>query len=496
MEALVYNDKFEPLFNPPPGVRYFIITGGRFSSKSYSVSTAVATLVNNKEHRALYTRYTLSTTKDSIIPEFEEKLELLGVDDYYTSTQDRIIGPGKRKIVFKGVHTAAGNQTAKLKSLKDFSIFVLDEAEEEHNEANFDTINLSIRASDVPNYVILVLNPTTKTHWIYRRFFEECGVPAGFNGVKDNVCYIHTTYLDAIDFVPADYLREIELMKERNPLKYKHVMLGGWIEKADGVIFNNWEFGAFDHSLPYGFGLDFGFRDPDAMTRVAIDKKQKRIYLKQELYKNGMSTGELAREVKAIVGGHLVVADSAAARSIADLAGYWVNVRPVKKGKIVEDIKEILDWDLIIDPSSADLAKELNNWVWLDKVAEVPLDGFNHLIDSARYYIRNAILPGGGSKGIRKLSYKRKNPAGQSNSSKPNGPAPSDSQAETGEYKATRSYDYGNTFKVSRSNEPRSTRDKRAKSDRDLNSPEGRRERSNEFRNNAQQRYDRRNTRN
>ena len=86
--------------------------------------------VNNNEHRALYTRYTLSTTKDSIIPEFQEKLDILNLSDYYEALQDRIIGPGKRKIVFKGVHTAAGNQTAKLKSLKDFSIFVLDEAEE------------------------------------------------------------------------------------------------------------------------------------------------------------------------------------------------------------------------------------------------------------------------------------------------------------------------------------------------------------------------------
>lgn len=406
--GLIYNEKFEPLFNPPAGVRYFIVTGGRYSSKSYSVSTAVCAQVNNNEHRALYTRYTLSTTKDSIIPEFQEKLDILNLSDYYEALQDRIIGPGKRKIVFKGVHTAAGNQTAKLKSLKDFSIFVLDEAEEEQNEENFDKINLSIRASDVPNYVILILNPTVKTHWIYRRFFEEMGVPDGFNGVKDNVCYIHTTYLDALDFVPADYLHEIELMKQNNPLKYKHIMLGGWIEKADGVILNNWHFGAFDHTLPYGFGLDFGYRDPDAMVRVAIDKKQKKVYLRQEIYKNGLSTGDLARQVKTIVGNNLVIGDSAATRSIEDLKGYWVNIKPVIKGKINEDIKMMQDWELIIDPNSTDLAKELNNWVWLDKAGEIPLDGFNHLIDAARYFMRNAILPGGGRKGISRMSFKKK----------------------------------------------------------------------------------------
>jgi len=409
-KELVYNDKFEPLFNPPAEVRYFIVTGGRFSSKSYSVSSGVCTLVNNKEHRALYTRYTLSTAKDSIIPEFEEKLDVLGLTDYYTCLQDRIEGMGKRKIVFKGIHTSAGNQTAKLKGLKDFSIFVLDEAEEEQNEDNFDKIDLSIRATDVPNYIILILNPTVKTHWVYRRFFEEAGVKDGFNGIKGNVCYIHTTYLDALDFVPKDYLATIELMKEKNLLKYKHIMLGGWIEKADGVILNNWEFGQFDYNLSLqGFGLDFGYRDPDSLVRVAIDKKQKKIYLKQELYKNGLSTNDLGRTVKSLVGNALVVADSSATRTIKDIQSYFVNIKPVTKGRINDDIKMMLNWTLVIDPSSTDLAKELNNWVWLDKAGEIPLDGFNHLIDAARYFIHNSILPGSGAKAIGKLSFKRKN---------------------------------------------------------------------------------------
>ena len=49
-------------------------------------------------------------------------------------------------------------------------------------------------------------------------------------------------------------------------------------------IFPNWSYGEFDTSLPFGFGLDFGFHpDPDAMVKVAIDKGRKKIYLKEEL---------------------------------------------------------------------------------------------------------------------------------------------------------------------------------------------------------------------
>jgi phage terminase large subunit len=394
MSELVYNEKFEPLFNPPAGIRYFIVTGGRYSSKSYSVSTAVCTLINNHNHRALYTRYTLTSAKDSIIPEFQEKIDLLGLSDYYASFSDRIVGAGKRKIVFKGIHTSDGNQTAKLKSLKDFSIFVLDEAEEENDEDNFDKINLSIRANDVQNFVILILNPTTKNHWIYNRFFERKGVQGGFNGVKDNVCYIHTTYLDAIEYVPQDYLYEIETMKIENPLKYNHIMLGGWVEKADGVILSNWKYGPFDNTLPYAYGQDFGYRDPDALVKFAVNKAQKKIYVKEEIYQKGLSTNALGVLIKAKNPlNKLIVADSAATRTIEDLKGQGINIIPVTKGLINDDIKMLQDYEIIVDPDSINLGRELNTWVWLDKKSEVPLDDNNHLIDALRYIAKTIIKP-------------------------------------------------------------------------------------------------------
>ena len=34
-------------------------------------------------------------------------------------------------------------------------------------------------------------------------------------------------------------------MRERRPEKYKHSILGGWLDKAEGVIFNNWRLGKF-----------------------------------------------------------------------------------------------------------------------------------------------------------------------------------------------------------------------------------------------------------
>lgn len=385
------NKKFKPLFNIQKGVRYFIITGGRFSSKSYTVSTAVCMHVNNEDRKALYTRYTLTSAKDSIIPEFNEKIEVLGLEKYYESKIDRIIGQENREVVFKGLKTSSGNQTAKLKSLKGFSIFVLDEAEEENDEISFDKINLSIREKNVQNIVILILNPTTKEHWIYKRFFESKGIKGGYNGIKDNVCYIHTTYKDVIEHVPEDYIKEIELLEKNNPKKYDHIIMGGWLDAAEGVIYENWEYGEFDNSLPYGYGMDFGFfPDPDVVVKVAIDNKRKIIYCKSVIELNNAGVDKLADEIINKVNiEKTIIADSAEPRLIYDLRDKGIlNIKPVNKGSgsILAGIKIMQDYKLIIDNDSIDIGKELNNYVWSDKKNGVPIDAYNHRIDALRYY--------------------------------------------------------------------------------------------------------------
>jgi phage terminase large subunit len=113
------------------------------------------------------------------------------------------------------------------------------------DEDTFDKIDLSIRHKSKQNRVILILNPATKEHFIYQRFFESKGVQEGTNVVKGDTTYIHTTYLDNIENLSDSYLSQIEDIKIRRPNKYQHQILGGWLDKAEGVIFNNWSIGDF-----------------------------------------------------------------------------------------------------------------------------------------------------------------------------------------------------------------------------------------------------------
>mgnify|MGYP000560002375 CR=1 FL=1 len=185
-------------------------------------------LTYEANHTILFTRYTLTSAYVSIIPEFIEKIELLDKFDDFHITKDEIINiRSGSKIVFKGIKTSSGDQTANLKSITGVTTWVLDEAEELTDEETFDKIDLTIRETKNQNRIILILNPTTKEHWIYKRFFEAKGVEGGFNGVKDDTCYIHSTYLDNKENLSESYLKQIENSKINKPKKYKHNILGG-----------------------------------------------------------------------------------------------------------------------------------------------------------------------------------------------------------------------------------------------------------------------------
>jgi phage terminase large subunit len=385
--------KQKPIWNSLSNdTRYFVITGGRGSGKSFEVGRFTSLLSFESGHKILYTRQTMTSAHLSVIPEFQEKIDLLEMNNAFDVNKTEIKNKQTNsEIIFRGIKTSSGDQTANLKSITGVTTWVLDEAEELTDESTFDKINLSIRIKNKQNRIILILNPATKEHWIYRKFFEEAGVTEGFNGVKGNTTYIHTTYLNNLDNLNVDFINEIELIKENNPKKYEHQILGGWLDKAEGVVFTNWKFGEFDNTLPYSFGADFGFSiDPSTLVKVAIDRKLKIIYVKELLYKPKLTTSELAIIYKQNVSGkELIIADSAEPRLIEEIQRYGFNIQATEKGagSIKAGIELMRDYQLIIDKESVNVAKELNNYVYSDKASSLFVDNWNHAIDAIRYNV-------------------------------------------------------------------------------------------------------------
>jgi phage terminase large subunit len=392
MEKINLNPKYQPLFSSDS--RYFVITGGRGSGKSFAVTVFLNLLTYEKDNGILFTRYTMSSASMSIIPEFVEKIELMGSQSMFDVTKYDIKNTHTGSFIyFSGIKTASGDQTAKLKSISGINTFVLDEAEELIDEETFDKIDYSIRSKDAKNRVLLILNPTTKEHWIYQRFFQNRGIPDGFNGTKDNVTYIHTTYLDNIDNLSDSFIKQLDDMKVRRPQKYQHQILGGWLQKAEGVVFTDWQIGKFNSEVPMRcFGLDLGFsRDESVLTEVAVDKQRKIIWVKEHFYKKGLVTSNIYELCNRYAGKELIVVDSSEPRLISELKTRGLNVTPTikRKGSIVSGIALMQDYNINLEGEN--IVKEFNNYVW-DIRGVKPRDAYNHGVDAMRYAIEYLLV--------------------------------------------------------------------------------------------------------
>ena len=388
-----------------------LLSGGRDSGKSFALSCFNPIAAKDYNHRILYTRQTMSSTDNSITEALENRMEMLGVqDDFEYANKIYSVKDKVGKISITGQKTSVGTQTAKLKSLEDFSIFETDEGEELESFDNWKKVKRSMRAKDVQTLSIIVFNPPTIDHWLYEEFYSD--IQDGFCGIKNNILYIHSTYLDNGKENMTDsnwreyeslrvnyelYLNTSSVKRESLPRKvvrdykeYKYKILGGFKNKADGVVIENWSYGEFnpDH-LQTSFGQDYGFsNDPTTLVEVAIDRKKKKIYAKELLYKPNLKTSQIAEINKKHCGNKLIVADSAEPRLISELSSEC-NVIPVKKGagSITAGVMLLQDYEIVVEESSVNLIKEFNNHIYADKGSKTYKDSWNHLIDALRYNV-------------------------------------------------------------------------------------------------------------
>ena len=380
------HEKYIPLWQSPS--RYFVITGGRGSGKSFGVAVFLLNLTYEEGHKVLFTRYTMISAQTSIIPEFIEKIDMMGVAEDFRITKDEIINlTTGSSIIFKGIRTSSGNQTAALKSLNGVTTFVLDEAEELVDESVFDKIDFSVRSQTKQNRCILILNPTTKEHWIYQRFFQSYGVIDAYNGSNNDITYVHTDYRDNKDNLSESFLVQVMDMKRRRPDKYQHQILGGWLAKAEGTIFKNWRVGEYLQTEHTCYGQDFGFAtDLTTLVKVSVDKEGRKMWVKEIYGKPNLSTEEIATRNKMECGMDLIICDNSEPRLLNEMKRKGVNVKPTikRQGSIMSGIALMQDFEIIVDRESHGVIRELNNYTWQEKNSK-PIDKWNHFLDACRY---------------------------------------------------------------------------------------------------------------
>jgi PBSX family phage terminase large subunit len=219
--------------------RYFFISSGRGAGKSFAVADFLLKLTYDGQHTILYLRYTMVSASISILPEFIHKIESYGLEHIFDVTQNEIINKQTgANILFKGIKTSSGNQTAALKSIANVSTVVFEELEDLHDETVFDTIDLSVRHKTLQNRIICILNPSYKNHWTYQRFFKMPNINPEFIGENDGTTYIFSSYLNNLKNLPESFIQTAEKAKRNNIVRYNHLFLGHWLDDAEGLLWN------------------------------------------------------------------------------------------------------------------------------------------------------------------------------------------------------------------------------------------------------------------
>ena len=354
------------------GPRLIINQGGQGSSKTFSTLQVIYNaLIDAEPTKATFCSYALPHLKQGVISEFDKIITLFGenLGNVKSSPSHPNYNIGKSEINCYGVE---GNISMAHGPRRD--ILFINEANRKISYPVFD--HLFSRSK----ITFIDFNPDQE-FWLHDKVIPN------FPHVL-----IKSNFLDN-PYIPEHELNNILMKKDKPGFENWWRVYGmGELGKLEGAILNNWRYGEFDEHLPASYGLDFGFNDPDAMVKIAIDDNNKKIYWDEKLYKSGNSFEEL----KTLIGLHCtrndhITADCADARMIHQLAKYF-NISGVNKAKwtVAEALKMMQDYEHVITESSRNLAKEFSNYIWNDKKAGIPIDAFCHLIDAGRYRFMTA----------------------------------------------------------------------------------------------------------
>lgn len=378
--------------------RYRVCKGSRASKKSKTTAlNNITRLMEYPQANLLCVRKTYRTLKDSCFTELKWAIHRLGVDawwDIKESPLEMTYKPTGQKILFRGLDDP----------LKVTSITVevgvlcwlwIEEAYEISSEADFDTLDESIRGEVPPGLfkqITLTFNSWNEHHWIKHRFFDAAPDPDILAMTTNYTC---NEWLDAAD------KKVFETMKRNNPRRYRVAGLGDW-GIVEGLVYENWEERLFSidevrktPGIKSAFGLDFGYtNDPTALFCGLIDTSSKTLWVFDEIYKPGMSNEDIAAAItEAGYAKERIRADSAEPKSIDRLYALGLaHIRRARKGKdsINNGIDFIQDYKIFIHPRCTNFLTEIGNYTWdtdtkTGKKLNRPIDDFNHLMDAMRY---------------------------------------------------------------------------------------------------------------
>lgn len=317
---VVVNPRFEN-FIYDWNYKTYLLVGGYGSSKSYGVVQKLILKCLQEKRKVLVVREVYDTHRDSTFSLFKEILELWGL--LGSSSKDlkkgkvlpkespfKLTFPNGSTVIFKGM-----DKPEKLKSINGVSIVWLEECSE-IKYAGYKELRGRLRHPTLSLHFILSTNPVGTDNWVYTHFFKSVDEKGNETVVLDdeklyrlktivhNGVYYHHSTADDNFFLPPDYISELDDMRRYDPDLYRVARQGRFGVNGLRVLP---QFETMDAELvmrevsgiPSKFkfiGMDFGFETSyNAVVRMAVDDKNKWLYIYKEFYRNHLTDPQTAK---------------------------------------------------------------------------------------------------------------------------------------------------------------------------------------------------------
>ena len=373
---------------------HYWLKGGRGSTKSSFTSVMIVLgMMQDAEANAVAVRKVGLYLKDSVYEQLVWAIDKLGVSALWhckLSPLELVYIPTGQRILFRGA-----DKPKKLKSTKVHKGYIryvwYEECDEFNGIEEIRTINQSLLRGGSRFTVFYTYNPPkSQRSWVNAEVLTE---------QTDKLVH-HSTYLSVPEeWLGEQFIIEAEHLRDTKPEMYAHEYMGE-VTGTGGTVFPNVDIRRITDEEKAAFdrirrGVDFGYAaDPFVYVVCHYEKKHKRLYIFDEIYKQGLSNARAAELIKA-KGAYeqAVICDSAEPKSIAELRSYGLRVRGAKKGpdsveygiKFLQSLEEIV----IDNVRCPNAAEEFLNYELEPDGNDGFKDGYpdknNHAIDAVRY---------------------------------------------------------------------------------------------------------------
>lgn len=369
-----------PLLKP---ARYKGAHGGRGSGKShFFAELLIEEHILNPNQSSVCVREIQLSLNQSVKRLLENKIQELNVGSYF-EVQDKMIKckRGSGLIIFQGMQ----NHTAdSIKSLEGYDRAWVEEAQS-LSQHSLDLLRPTIR------------KPGSELWFSWNPRLEADPVDNLLRGPEPppSATVVQVNYSDNPWF--PDVLREeMEYDRKRDPDKYAHVWLGGYLQNSEARVFKNWTVQEFTAptNATLRFGADWGFAsDPTVLVRCYIDGRK--LYIEYEAYMIGCEIVNIPDLFMTVPESEKwpIIADSARPETISHVKKHgFSRIMPAIKGpKSLEDgIEWLKSFEIIVHPRCKHTIDELTLYSYkvdkkTDTVMPVLEDKQNHVIDAVRY---------------------------------------------------------------------------------------------------------------